>query len=70
MRTGPHRKVLRSADIAARSGRSIHRLAEFQAVSQPPVSISGAGVGPRKPENLPSDLLSALYAGLASTTGS
>jgi hypothetical protein len=56
---GPHDARLRWADVAARSGRAMHRLVQLDAINRPPIAT------PPESGNLPPDLLSAASAALA-----
>jgi hypothetical protein len=66
---GPEGRPVRWAEVAAWSGRTMHRLAQFHAISRPAVSAS-TGPAPWDGEdppdgNLPAELLRILCATLA-----
>ena len=70
---GPDDRPVRWAEVAARSGRTMNRLAQFHAISRP---AAAARTGPASwdgedpPEgNLPTELLRVLCATLAQHTG-
>jgi RHS repeat-associated protein len=47
---GINDEQIRWADVAVKSGSTMHRLAQFHAISRPPVAVSDVAVGP--PEGL------------------
>ena len=63
---GMHGERLRWAEVALKSDRTMHRLAQFHAINRP--SISGLDIAPPEPGNLPSDLLRVVCAALAEHT--
>lgn len=60
---------IRWADVAAKSCRTMHRLAQFHAINRPQVSDVDPANGP-DPGELPPDLLTALCGALATHTTS
>jgi hypothetical protein len=65
---GINDEQIRWADVAVKSGSTMHRLAQFHAISQPPVAVSEVAVGPPEPGNLPPNLFRVLCAALAKHT--
>ena len=59
---------IRWADVAVKSGSTMHRLVQFHAINRPPVSVLEVAVGPPEPGNLPPDLLRVLCAVLDKRT--
>jgi hypothetical protein len=59
---GRNNEKIRWADVAVKSGSTMHRLVQFHAINRPPVSRSEAAVAPPEPGNLPPDLLRLLCA--------
>jgi hypothetical protein len=59
---------LRWAEVAAKSGRTMHRLVQFHAINPRPVSGSEVAVDTPDAGNLPSDLLRVACAALAEHT--
>ena len=43
---GMHDEEIRWADVAVKSGSTMHRLVQFDAINRPPVSVSEVAVGP------------------------
>lgn len=71
---GINNKPVSWAEVAVRSGHTMHRLVQFHAIAQPtssasPESDSGRGISPPDTGNLPPDLLKALCEVLAGHTG-
>jgi hypothetical protein len=64
---GADRQALRWADVAARSGRILHRLSQFESIHRP--GDFPAGIDPPEEGNLPADLLNVLCGVLAEHTG-
>ncbi len=65
---GINDEQIRWADVALKSGSTMHRLAQFHAISRPPVAVSEVAVGPPEPGNLPPNLLRVLCSALAEHT--
>ena len=65
---GANEESIRWASVAAKSGRTMHRLAQFHAISRPKVELSMDAVTPPEPGNLRSDLLTNLCEVLAQHT--
>ena len=65
---GMHDEEIRWADVAVKSGKTMHRLVQFHAINRPPVTVSKVAVAPPEPGNLPSDLLRVLCTALAEHT--
>lgn len=65
---GMNYEKIRWADVAAKSGSTMHRLVQFHAINGPRVSVSEVAVAPPEPGNLESDLLKVLCAALAAHT--
>jgi hypothetical protein len=65
---GVNNELLRWADVAAKSGRTMHRLAEFQEIYRPEVDVSMDAVTLPAAGNLPSHLLASLCEILAEHT--
>src|SRR5262249_49747803 len=65
---GMNGEEIRWADVAVKSGSTMHRLVQFHAINRPPVTISEVAVAPPEPGNLASDLLRVLCAALAKHT--
>jgi hypothetical protein len=59
---------LRWAEVAAKTDRTMHRLAQFHAINRPSVSGSKVEVAPPEPGNLPPDLLRVTCGALAEHT--
>ena len=59
---GKNDEKIRWADVAVRSGSTMHRLVQFHAINRPPVSVSEVAVAPPEPGNLPPELLRVLCA--------
>jgi hypothetical protein len=59
---------LRWAEVAAKSGRTMHRLVQFHAINRPPDSSSEIGATFPEQGNLPSDLLRVASAALTEHT--
>jgi hypothetical protein len=71
---GPGGRPVRWAEVAAWSGRTMHRLAQFHAISRPRAAAVAAGPAPWDGEdppdgNLPAEQLQVLCATLARHTG-
>jgi hypothetical protein len=67
-RNGMNGKPIRWSEVAAMSGRTMHRLAQFHAINRPEVTdVDEAGNGPRN-GNLPPDLLKAVCAAVSAHT--
>jgi hypothetical protein len=64
----PYRESLRWADVAAKTGRTMHRLAQFHAISRPKADVSMDILSAPHAGNLPSDLLAILCEVLAQHT--
>jgi hypothetical protein len=65
---GRNDEKIRWADVAVKSGSTMHRLVQFHAITKPPVSASEVAVAPPEPGNLPPDLLRVLCAVLDKRT--
>ncbi len=65
---GIHGERLRWAEVAAQSGRTMHRLVQFHAINRPPVSGPEIAAGPPEAGNLPRDLFRVALAALAEHT--
>ncbi len=66
--TGLNDEPIRWADVAAKSGRTMHRLAQFHAINRPELSDVDPNVNGPNNGNLPLDLLKVLYGTLAAHT--
>src|SRR5215467_2495858 len=50
---GMNGEEIRWADVAVKSGSTMHRLVQFHAINRTPVSVSEVAVGPPESGNLP-----------------
>jgi len=66
--TGSHGGRLRWAEVALKSGSTMHRLAQFHAINRPSVSGSEIAATPPERGSLPPDLLRAACNALAEHT--
>src|SRR3954471_12654614 len=57
---GPGSEILTWAEVAANSGRTMHRLAQFHAINRPTAGASIGTADPPKPGNLEPNRLTAL----------
>jgi hypothetical protein len=66
--SGPYDKLFRWAEVAAKRGRTMHRLAQFDAINSPRVTGSAEDIYPPAPGRLPLNLTVALAEALARHT--
>src|SRR5215472_19056466 len=59
---GRNDEKIRWADVAVKSGSTMHRLVQFNAINRPPVYVSEVAAGPPESGHLPPDLLKVIRA--------